>query len=125
MFRPSYDNRPAPSFLFGVFLLITLFLGAVVLTGCATGDDGHTQRRCTTYASKSGDFVPAGPRPCVLYGSGRGTARSGDDDTVVRPAAPKPAGRPQAPAAKVPPAPKAPSAPKAPAAPPRVSLSKR
>ncbi|MER5384433.1 hypothetical protein ABT040_29920 [Streptomyces sp. NPDC002688] len=73
--------------------------------------------------SKGGEFVPAGVRPCTLYGAGHGATTGAG---AAHPAAPsgavkKPGSAPKTPASK----PKAPTAPKTLPNPLKVSLVKQ
>ncbi|GAA5070667.1 hypothetical protein [Streptomyces similanensis] len=90
-------------------------LGLLALTGCSA-DAGP--RRCPTTHTAAGDYVPAGPRPCILYGTGHGhpaaganhSAGSGGRDSAkesIKDASKTPAkGSAKAPAVKTPAAPK-------------------
>lgn len=127
------DRRHALLISFCVGLgVLALVLLAALLGGVVAGAG---TRSCPFTRTAAGDYVPAGPRPCTLYGTshgGTGVANTnhswssghGSARQPARPMTPKTPGA-KAPVAKVPAAPpKAPAAPpKAPAA-PRVRLTK-
>ncbi|WNZ14916.1 hypothetical protein [Streptomyces sp. 11x1] len=114
MFRSSYDDRPTPQFLVGLFVLFLLLLGLVGLFGFLIGAEHDDDRahRCSTSTSR-------GHAPAADGVATPPAGHSGSSTATKQPSAPKAPSKPKAPAAK------APSVPKAPAAPPRVSLSKR
>ncbi|MGI5517985.1 hypothetical protein [Streptomyces sp. CA-106131] len=121
--KPRLDRRSTTLILAvcaGVVVFVLVLLAGAL--GSALDDDG--ERSCPATRTAAGDYVPAGPRPCTLYGtSHRGTGAAGTNDsssTRHGSSARQPAKTPKAPVAKVPapnrPAAKAPAAPKAPAA---------
>ena len=97
-------------------LVVLVVLGfLLILLAVWPGPDrakDHTPPRCPASRTAAADIVPAGPRPCILYGTGA-PGHSGTSDT-----------RPTVRATTKPAAPKNPPAPKAPAA-PRVSVPRR
>ncbi|MCX4976490.1 hypothetical protein [Streptomyces sp. NBC_00620] len=112
-------NRDADRFIKPLVALgagVAVFGLVVLFAVLAAGVDDDT-RRCPVTRTTAGDVVPAGPRPCVLYGNGPSSgavlpAADGSSSTgssTKAPATPKaktPAAK--APAVKAPaPAPKA------------------
>ncbi|MEU7228858.1 hypothetical protein [Streptomyces chrestomyceticus] len=126
MDRSLHHPRPAIQTALLVVAL-ALVAGAVFLTfvvAAATRADGDDRApRCTTVSSKGGgDFVPAGTRPCTLYGTGHVPTGNAGAELPGQPDAG--ANTSGGASAKVPAAPKVAAPPKV-ASPPKVSLSKR
>ncbi|MFH8410406.1 hypothetical protein ACH4FX_37370 [Streptomyces sp. NPDC018019] len=118
MTRSPHHPRSAAAGLVVLHALVVVAMFLTCIVAVATrADDSSRAPRCSTVSSKGGDFVPAGSRPCTVYGTGQGSGHaSAVGPGVAHPVAPDTAAKKpgRAPAA----------APKA-AAPPKVSLSKR
>ncbi|MEU1592708.1 hypothetical protein ABZ468_07575 [Streptomyces sp. NPDC005708] len=115
--EPRLDRRSTTLILAvcaGVVVFVLVLLAGAL--GSALDDDG--ERSCPVMRTAAGDYVPAGPRPCTLYGpshSGTGAAGTNDSSSTWHGSTWQPAKTsPKAPAAKAPVA-KVPAAPKAPA----------
>ncbi|MGP4004666.1 hypothetical protein [Streptomyces sp. 8N706] len=129
----TLHTRRLPHHVHGLLVAAVALLGllmvlTVVIPAVSAADD-DTPPRCPVSRSGSGDLVPAGPRPCVLYGAGTGIApghdgrqrHGGGSGTTKKPTdlTKRPTGTQNKPAAPKAPAapPKAPAVPKAPVAP--------
>ncbi|MFJ8301298.1 hypothetical protein ACIQ9R_36105 [Streptomyces sp. NPDC094447] len=139
MFSSTPRSRPAtgpalPLLLTScalAFAVAAFLLGAVAAAD-APDDNRQSLPRCGAVSPRTGgDYVPAGPRPCVLNAPGRGRKAPETGSAPLAPpgtAAPSPAS-PKAPAAPPAAKPKTPAAPapaaKVPAAPRPPSIVKR
>lgn len=86
-------------------MLLLFAVGVFALLALVVDDDDRETPRCPAVVVQGGNFVPAGPRPCLLRGSGSAAA---DGITIVPPtgrSGPAPRER----TAPRPPAPKAPT----------------
>ncbi|RZU28253.1 hypothetical protein EV284_6419 [Streptomyces sp. BK022] len=130
----SHSPRRGPGPLTVVMLALVVFF-AVMVTACTSqaGTDDHDGTPvCRATHTSTGDYVPAGLRPCTLYGSshysgdtGHYSGSSSHGSTSRTGSGVKKPARPAAPKPKAPSLVKPPTMPKPAAAPPRVSLSKR